>query len=206
MPQRGTQPSHRGGPGLHQLTLGGAGRGFIGNEDGLYVVDVGCRTVIRERRREDLEPLCAILAALKLPTDVMPDKDSRAWLGVDAVGQSWVYDMAPVHVAPTKNVVGHVQIYCPTGASSTPGLALCARQPVSELLAIGRLFVKPQAHDYGIARHLLKESRTYIQRQGKTAVLDLNANAYLTKEFCEMYGFVELPSRDLTVSPMIYTG
>ncbi|MBA2695211.1 MAG: GNAT family N-acetyltransferase [Actinobacteria bacterium] len=162
--------------------------------------------MIRERRPDDLDPLCAILAALKLGADVMPDKDPRAWLEVDAAEQSWVYDMAPVHVAPTKNVVGHVQIYCPTVASSTPGLAPCARQPVSEMLAIGRLFVKPQAHDYGIARHLLKESRTYIQRQGKTAVLDLNANAYLTKDFCERYGFAELPSRDLAVSPMIYTG
>lgn len=162
--------------------------------------------MIRERRPEDLDRLCAIAAALKFPASVMSGRDPRAWLEMDASEQSWVYDMAPVHVAPTKNVVGHVQIYRPTGASATPGLAECARQPVSELLAIGRLFVKPQAHDYGIARHLLKESRTYIQRQGKIAVLDLQANGYLTKEFCEKYGFAELPSEDPAAAPMIYIG
>ncbi len=162
--------------------------------------------MIREKRPEDLDRLCTIVAALELPEIVMPGRDPRAWLEMDAAEQSWVYDMAPVHVAPTKNVVGHVQIYRPTGASSTPGLAEYARRPASELLGIGRLIVKPQAHDYGIARHLLKESRTYIQRQGKTAVLDLRANGYLTKEFCEKYGFAELPSADPAVAPMIYIG
>ena len=162
--------------------------------------------MIRERRPQDLDRLCAIVAALKFPASSMSGEDPRAWLEMEAAEQSWVYDMAPVHVAPTKNVVGHVQIYRPTAASSTPGLAECARRPVSELLAIGRFLVKPQAHDYGIARHLLKESRTYVQRQGKTAVLDLRANSYLTKEFCEKYGFAELPSEDLAVAPMIYTG
>lgn len=162
--------------------------------------------MIRERRAEDLDRLCAIMAAVGCPASVTSGRDWRAWLEMDAPEQSWVYDMAPVHVAPTKNVVGHVQIYRPTGASVTPGLAECARQPVSDLLSIGRLLVKPQAHDYGIARHLLKESRTYIQGQGKTAVLDLRANGYLTKEFCEKHGFAELPSGDPAVAPMIYTG
>lgn len=162
--------------------------------------------MIRERRPEDLDRLCAIVEALELPANVMSGRDTRAWLEMDASEQSWVYDMAPAHVAPTKNVVGHVRIYRPTEASSTPGLAECAREPVSELLAIGRLLVKPQTCDHGIARHLLKESRAYIQRQGKTAVLDLQANVYLTREFCERYGFVELPSTDPAVAPMIYTG
>lgn len=162
--------------------------------------------MIRERRAQDLGRLRAIVAALESPASSMSGKDPRAWLEMDAAEQSWVYDMAPVHVAPTKNVVGHVQIYRPTGASSTPGLAECARRPVGELLAIGRFLVKPQAHDYGIARHLLKESRTYIARQGKTAVLDLQANSYLTMEFCEKYGFAELLSEDPAIAPMIYTG
>ena len=160
--------------------------------------------MIRERRPEDLDRLCAIVA-LELPASAISGRDPRAWLEMDDADQSWVYDMAPVHVAPTKNVVGHVQIYRPTEASSTPGLAECVQQPVSDLLAIGRLVVKPQAHDYGIARHLLKESRRYIQRQGKTAVLDLHASGYLTKDFCEKYGFVELPSDDPALAPMIYT-
>lgn len=162
--------------------------------------------MIRERRPDDLDRLCAIVAALEIPADVMSGRDPRVWLERDAAERSWVYDMAPVHVAPTRNVVGHVQIYRPTGESSTPGLAECARRPVSDLLAIGGFLVKPQAHAYGIARHLLKESRTYIQRQGKCAVLDLHANGYLTKQFCERYGFVELRSEDPTVAPMMYTG
>jgi predicted GNAT family N-acyltransferase len=113
--------------------------------------------------------------------------------------------MAPMHVAPTKNVVGHVQIYRPTEASPTPSLVECARRPASDLLAIGRFLIKPQTHDYGIARHLLKESRRYIQGQGKTAILDLRANTYLTKDFCEKCGFAELVCEDLGAAPMIYS-
>lgn len=74
------------------------------------------------------------------------------------------------------------------------------------MLAIGKLFVKPQTHDDGIARHLLNESRKYIQDQGRTAVLDLHANGYLTTVFCEKYGFAAVPSQDPAVAPMIYTG
>ncbi|XAS75748.1 GNAT family N-acetyltransferase [Dermatophilaceae bacterium Sec6.4] len=160
--------------------------------------------MIRERRPQDLDRLCEIAATLDIRPSSMSGKDPKAWLETDAVELSWVYDMAPVHVAPTQNLVGHVQIYRPTEASSTPGLAACAQQPAGELLAIGRFLVKPQAHDYGIARHLLKQARMYIQRQGKTAVLDLNANGYLTAAFCKKYGFVEIPSTDPAVAPMIY--
>lgn len=162
--------------------------------------------MIRDRRPEDLDRLCAVLTSSELSPTVMAGRDVRAWLLTDTCEQSWVYDMAPAHVVPTTNVVGHVQIYRPTETSSTPTLSQCARQPVGELLAIGRLFVRPQPHDYGIARHLLNEARTYIQRQGKTAVLDLHANGYLTKGFCEKYGFTDLPSEVPGVAPMVYTG
>lgn len=163
-------------------------------------------SMIRERCLQDLARLCEIAAALDFRPSSMSGKGPKAWLKTDAVELAWVYDMAPVHVAPTKNVVGHVQIYRPTEASSTPDLAACAQQPASELLAIGRFLVKPQAHDYGIARHLLKQARMYVQRQGKTAVLDLNANSYLTAAFCKKYGFVEVPSKDPATAPMIYAG
>lgn len=162
--------------------------------------------MIRERCSQGLDRLCAIVAGLVCPGSSMLGGDPRAWLEMDAAEQSWVYDMAPVHVTPTKNVVGHVQICRPTGTSSTPGLAERTRRPVSELLAIGRFLVEPQTHDYGIARHLLTESRTYVERQGKTPVLDLRANTYLTKEFCEKYGFVALSSDSPDVAPMIFTG
>jgi ribosomal protein S18 acetylase RimI-like enzyme len=162
--------------------------------------------MIRERRPGDLDRLCAIAAALEAPRDCAASGSSRAWLEAHDAEQSWVYDMAPVRLDPTKNVVGHVQIYRPAQASATPGLAECARGSASDLLAIGRFLVKPQKHDYGIARHLLNESRRYIQRQGKTAVLDLRANTYLTKEFCEKYGFAEVACEDPAAAPMIYTG
>lgn len=155
---------------------------------------------------EDLAPLCAILARLGPPEAVISGRDPREWLEKDVAEQVRVYDMAPVHVAPTKNVVGHLQIYSPTGASPTPSLPECADQPASELLAVGKLFVKPQAHDYGVARHLLKEARRYIQAQGKTPVLDLHANVYLTAAFCGKYGFAGLRSENPTVTPMIYAG
>ncbi|MDQ2849826.1 MAG: GNAT family N-acetyltransferase [Actinomycetota bacterium] len=160
--------------------------------------------MIRERRPQDLDRLCEIAAALDVRPSSMSGKKPRAWLEMDAVELAWVYDMAPVHVAPTQNVVGHVQIYRPTEASSTPCLAACAQQPADELLAIGGFLVKPQAHDYGIARHLLQQARMYIQKRGKTAVLDLNANSYLTAAFCKKYGFVEIPSTDHVIAPMIY--
>ena len=51
--------------------------------------------------------------------------------------------MAPVSVAPTKNVVGHVQIYCPTGDAATDLLVEHTKRPVSSLLAVGKLFVDP---------------------------------------------------------------
>ena len=162
--------------------------------------------MIRERRLQDLDRLREIAAGLGSRPTSMTGIDARAWLEADAAGMSWVFDMAPVHVAPTTNVVGHVQIYVPTGESCTPDLAACARGPATELLAIGRFLVMPQAHDYGIARHLLNQSRMYIERQGKTAVLDLNANSYLTTVFCRKYGFVELPSEDPAIAAMIYVG
>lgn len=162
--------------------------------------------MIRETRPEDVDLLCALVQAQDFPINCWANKDPRAWLETDAAEQSWVYDMAPMHVAPTKNVVGHVQIYRPDGASSTPELAQSAERPVSELLAIGRLLVTPQKHGGGIARHLLKEARRYIERQGKTAVLDLHANGYLTEGFCRKYGFTKLASDNPAASPMIYAG
>lgn len=162
--------------------------------------------MIRDRRPEDMDRLCAIVAMMGFPADSLAESDPRTWVEGDSAEHSWVYDMAPVHVVPTKNVVGHVQIYRPDGASSTPELARSAARPVSELLAIGRLVVTPQKHDGGIARHLLKEARIHIERQGKTAVLDLRVNGYLTEDFCRKYGFTRLASDDPGASPMIYAG
>jgi GNAT superfamily N-acetyltransferase len=154
--------------------------------------------VIRDRRDEDLGPLCAILAtSCHLP----PGIDPRAWLEEHDAERSWVFDMAPVRVAPTKNVVGHVQIYRPPAGSS---LLRCTDRPAGEVLAIGKLFVKPDTFEHGIGRHLLKESVKHVQRQGKLPVLDLQENRAFPKKFFERYGFREVPSGDDCVAPMVW--
>lgn len=160
--------------------------------------------MIRKRREEDLDRLCAILESIEYPLSATVGKDCNEWLTEYDAEQSWVFDMAPVRVAPTKNVVGHVQIYGPTGDPSTPDWVAYAKKPASGLLAIGKLFVKPYAHEYGIARYLLKESVNYIQGQGKVPVLDLHENGFRLAGFYEKLGFVDVPSENPDVAPMIY--
>lgn len=160
--------------------------------------------MIRARREEDLDRLCAILKTMKYPSSFLSDDDLRGWLEEHDAEQSWVFDMAPVRVAPTKNVVGHVQMYSPTKDPSTPYWVKYTTRPASNLLAIGRLFVRPNTHEYGIGRYLLKESIKYIQGQGKFPVLDLHENGSLSKGFYEKFGFEEIPSDNPDVTPMIY--
>lgn len=161
--------------------------------------------MIRERREEDLDRLCAILEAMKYPSSPLSRRGLKEWLEGHDVEQSWVFDMAPVRVAPTKNVVGHVQICSAAGAVAAPYWVAYTEKPASELLAIGKLFVRPDTHEYGIGRYLLKESVNYIKRQGKHPVLDLQCNGFLSKPFCEKFGFEEVPSADSGVTPMVYT-
>lgn len=142
---------------------------------------------------------------MKYPSSFLSEKDLKEWLKEHDAERSWVFDMAPVRVAPTKNVVGHVQIYPPTKDFSTPHLVKYTKKPASKLLAIGRLFVRSNTHEYGIGRYLLKESINYIQGQGKRPVLDLHENGFLSKGFCEKFGFEEIPSENPGVAPMIYT-
>lgn len=164
----------------------------------------GFRKMIRERREDDLDRLCAILETMKYPSSLLSGKDLKEWLKEHDAEQSWVFDMAPVRVAPTKNVVGHVQIYSPTKDSSTPYWVKYTKKPAGNLLAIGKLFVRPNTHEYGIGRYLLKESINYIQGQGKLPVLDLHGNGFLSKGFYEKFGFEEIPSGNPGVAPMIY--
>ena len=161
--------------------------------------------MIRERREEDLDRLCAILEAPDYFSGLLSGKDPKEWLQDRDAEQSWVYDMAPVSVAPTKNVVGHVQIYSPTKDASTSLLVEYAGRPASSLLAIGKLFVRPNTYEYGIARYLLKESVNYIQGQGKLPVLDAHGSRFPANGFCEKLGFEEVPSENPGMAPMIYT-
>lgn len=161
--------------------------------------------VIRERRPEDLDRLVELADELALPPEVVGD-DLRAWLQVEGAEVSWVYDMAPVHVAPTRNVVGHVVVYRPDAGSPTPTLSDAVGRAADELLAIGRLCVTRQKHAHGIARHLLREARLHVQRLGRTAVLDLAASGALTRELCARQGFVARPSAGPDAAPMVWGG
>lgn len=142
---------------------------------------------------------------MRYPSGSFSEDELKTWLQEHDAEQSWVFDMAPVSVAPTKNVVGHVQICGPTDDSSVLHLGECARQPASDLLAIERLFVGPQRHAHGVTRYLLKESVKYIRRRGKTPVLDVHGNGSLSKELCQKLGFEEIPAGSPCIAPMIYS-
>lgn len=160
--------------------------------------------MIRERRQQDLDPLCAVLEALETSSGLLPGRDPRAWLQEHDAELSWVFDMAPVSVAPTKNVVGHVQIYAPVDDSSTHDVVEHTGVPTSDLLVIGKLFVKPDTYEHGIGRFLVKESVNHIRDRGKVPVLDHPGTGMLTRGFCEKLGFEEVPS-GTPGTPMIYT-
>jgi GNAT superfamily N-acetyltransferase len=164
--------------------------------------------VIRDRRDADLEPLCAILKALGQPAGDLSDVVLPEWLLEHHAAVSWVYDMAPVHVAPTRNVVGHVQVTAPPEALGRLVTERTGRAS-DELLAVTKLFVRPDKHQHGFARHLLKEAVAHVRRQGKAPVLDLQANPFLTKEFCVRYGFEPIAGWERSeagVRPMIHRG
>jgi predicted N-acetyltransferase YhbS len=105
--------------------------------------------------------------------------------------------MAPVRVAPTKNVVAHVQIFRPS-----PHLVEQTQLPESDVLAIGKLFVRPHTYEYGIGRYLVRESIRYIRHEGKIPILD--TDRLLSTGFFERLGFQAMGSADGGLSPMIY--
>lgn len=135
------------------------------------------------------------------PAKSMSRSELRAWLLDLTAEQSFVYDMAPMTVAPSKNVVGHVQIY-----KATPYQAEQIGKPDSELLVISRIFVKRNTFEFGITRFLLKESIRFSLGQGKTPILDLASDRFLSKKLCTKVGFVEVGSPGSASALMRYTG
>ena len=106
--------------------------------------------MIRDRRPEDLDHLVRSAAG----------ELSLAWLeDVDAEA-SWVFDQAPVSAAPTRRVIGHVQVHRSTAAH------------VGEALVIGRMYVTPGPHRVGVARFLLREALAYVDAAGTSPVVD----------------------------------
>ncbi|TNM39766.1 hypothetical protein FHP29_12980 [Nocardioides albidus] len=129
--------------------------------------------MIRERREQDLGRLADMLLELPDGPGVLAGRSPRTWLTEIEADLSWVFDQAPVSVAPTRNVVGHVQVYRPPADVAWVDRAAEAAGVAPErLLVIGRLFVRRMKHDQGIARYLLKEAVGQIAAQGQVAVLD----------------------------------
>lgn len=114
--------------------------------------------------------------------------------------RSWVFDQAPVTVVPTRNVVGHVQIYRPPDAGWIRDVVAYTGRPVDELLVIGRLFVKPSRHGNGIARYLLTESVTYVETRGALAVLDPADLAFVEAPLYTKLGFTQIETGARTVA------
>ncbi|MEU4389971.1 GNAT family N-acetyltransferase [Kribbella sp. NPDC023855] len=135
--------------------------------------------MIRERLEQDLDLLCAILETMDSPAESLAGKDPREWLLENDTELAWVFDMAPVSVAPTKNVVGHLEIY----------------KPADNTLAIGKHFVRPDTYENNIGRFLLRESVKYIQAHGQVPTLDLRQTSF-PRTFYQKAGFTEAPSND----------
>jgi hypothetical protein len=158
--------------------------------------------VIRARRQEDLDRLCAIAEEVRHRAGLPPTSDLAGWLDDPDAEQSWVYDMAPVRVTPTRNVVGHVQILRPREADP---LVACTKEPAGRLLVIGKLFVRRDRHEDGFRWYLLKEAVNYIRRQGRVPALDRNDSWFLATALCHRLGFEELPPPGPGIAPMIHT-
>ncbi|PRW61865.1 hypothetical protein [Actinopolyspora mortivallis] len=146
--------------------------------------------------------LCALLGELDDHGRVLGRRQPRDWLQEVDAERSWVFDQAPVRVAPPRNVVGHVQIYPPAEARWVRNLAAQTGRQVGELLVIGRLFVKPAKHDYGIARYLLKESVTYAETRGSLPVLDPADLSFIPPSLDTELGFKEFQTDDHPPSPL----
>lgn len=135
--------------------------------------------------------LCEIISELD---DTVESLEPLHWLQETDAEVSWVFDQAPVSAAPTRNVVGHVQIYEPPDVAWVRDLAAQLGGQAQPLLVIGRLFVKPSKHDDNIARFLLRESVRYVDQQGAVAVLDPGSRALVPSSLPAKLGFTEVPT------------
>lgn len=163
----------------------------------------GHDSMIRERRDQDLGPLCDLLRSRQHP--LPSGRDPLEWLTADHAEQSWVYDMAPVRVTPTRNVVGHVQMRALADDDAAGLLAEHAAAPLRGLMAVDKLFVRPDRFEFGIGRHLLKQAVGYIRGLGRLPVLDLDRNAFTAAGFYERFGFRRTGAGDPSGSWMVFT-
>lgn len=156
--------------------------------------------MIRERRDEDLDALWEKLSA----GGDAPQFVTRDWLVGRPDAETWVFDMAPVHVAPTRNVVAQVQVHTVDRDSTQAACLAATGIDPADALAIGRLVVAPVRHAHGFARHLLQHASRRVEAQGRTPVVDAAENAYGGPEFFARYGFVAA-GEGLLVRPGAFT-
>ena len=145
--------------------------------------------MIRDRREEDVDRLARVLETVDGAPALLAGRDARAWLLEHDGVATWVYDMAPVRVAPTRNVVAHVQVHRPDPSVVEEPLARLGR-PADGALAIGKLFVRPDTFVHGIGRHLLKEAAAFVRAEGKVPVVGPEGRALLPSALFER-GFEE---------------
>ncbi|WGY04667.1 hypothetical protein QI633_13035 [Nocardioides sp. QY071] len=148
--------------------------------------------MIRERIEQDLDRLVAVLDSLDAGPGVLAGRSAYDWLTEVDADVSWVFDQAPVSVAPTRNVVGHVQVFVPpVGAPWVDAVASAAGVEADRLLVIGRFFVKDMRFDQGIGRYLLTECVKRIAARGSVAVLDPDGLALVPRVLWCRLGFSE---------------
>jgi ribosomal protein S18 acetylase RimI-like enzyme len=148
--------------------------------------------MIRERIDQDLDRLVAVLTSLDAGTDVLAGRSAYDWLTELDADVSWVFDQAPVSVAPTRNVVGHVQVYSPpVGTPWLASVASTAGVAPDRLLVIGRFFVKEMRFGHNIGRYLLTECVKRIRARGSIAVLDPDGLALVPRDLRRRLGFAD---------------
>ena len=175
--------------------------------------------MIRERRAEDLDRLCAVLEALQYPASLVASlvacpvacpvaarDELRRWLEVPEAERSWVFDQAPVTVAPTGNVAGHVQVRHVRVDRPLRDLLAAHGASADRALVIGRLFVRPDPHAEGVGRFLLREAVRYVREQGRVPVLGADRHGLFSDRFCERVGFEPLRRDGLTADDPTGTG
>ncbi|MBM0123348.1 hypothetical protein [Pimelobacter simplex] len=148
--------------------------------------------MIRDRMDPDLDRLAAALLEVDGAADVLAGRSPLSWLteADGAADVTWVFDQAPVSVAPTRNVVGHVQVCSADPAAPwVPEVAADAGTDPADLLVIGRLFVRPMKHERNIARYLLTECVKRIAARGRAAVLDPDGLALVPTALWQRLGF-----------------
>jgi len=161
--------------------------------------------MIRERRDEDLAPLCAILSSMPDAPRLLAGRQPREWLTENRADLSWVFDMAPVPVTPTRNVVGHVQMRALAVDEGSTWAELTGR-PAGELMAVDRLFVRPDRFEHGIGRFLLKQSIGYIRGRDKVPVVALGTTSFDAAGLFERLGFRRVASEGPAAPLMVHSG